>query len=253
MNKDTRENMLRVVPWDAEKGYTSMLRYPKNKCKGVLHVSCLAYGENAIHGKGIYAADAVAWLSHADVPFSIKRLDVVPVLAPGGDALSLFGYGSDGAMINSTILCALVALVLYAVDTGAQMPDAIVQELSGVAVQYSKHASGMDRLVANMITSNVNSKINRSMDDPLLLAAELGRYGLTSAKEIRSVLKAYTARVMATPSLSLKRTTGECTARRMDRSKMCEASVQALTRITQQAGWQTAPSLLMRFWHQSLL
>lgn len=90
------------------------------------------------------------------------------------------------------------------------------------------------RLVANMITSNVNSKINRSMDDPLLLAAELGRYGLTTTKEIRSVLKAYAVRVMATPSLSLKRTTGECTARLMDRSKMSEA-----------------PSLLMRCWHLS--
>ena len=43
-----------------------------------------------------------------------EALDVVPVLAPGSDgsdALSLFGYGSDGAMVNSTILCALVALV----------------------------------------------------------------------------------------------------------------------------------------------
>ena len=209
MNKDTREKMLRVVPWDSEKGYTSMLRYPKSKCKGVLHASCFAYGENAFHGKGIYAVDdAVSWLSHTCVPFNIKKFDVAPVLAPGSDALSLFGYGSDGAMVNSTILCALVALVLYAVDTGVQMPDAIVQELSAVKVQYAKHASGMDRLVSNMVTSNVNSRINRSMDDPLLLAAELGRYGLTTTKEIRSVMKAYTVRVMATPSLSLKRTTG---------------------------------------------
>ena len=111
MNKDTRQNLLRVVPWDSEKGYTSMLRYPKSKCEGVLHVSCFAYGENAFHGKGIYAVDAVTWLSHAHVPFNMKRLDVVPVLAPGSDALSLFGYGSDGAMVDSTILCALVALV----------------------------------------------------------------------------------------------------------------------------------------------
>ena len=81
------------------------------------------------------------------------------------------------------------------------------------------------------------------MDDPLLLAAELGRQGLTTTKDIHTVLKAYTMRVMAAPSLSLKRTTGECTARLMDRSKMCEASVQALTHITQQAGWQTGPHL----------
>ena len=206
MNKDTRENMLGVVPWDSEKGDTSMWRYPKNKCKGVLHVSCFAYGENAFHGKGIYAVDAVTWLSYVRVPFNMKRLDVVPVLAPGSEALSLFGYGSDGAMVSSTILCALVALVLYAVDTGVQMSDTIVEELNGGNVQYVKHASGMERLVANMVTSNVISKINRSMDDPLLLAAELGRYGLTTTKEIRSVLKAYTVRVMTTPSLSLKRT-----------------------------------------------
>ena len=165
--------MLGVVPWDSEKGDTSMWRYPKNKCKGVLHVSCFAYGENAFHGKGIYAVDAVTWLSYVRVPFNMKRLDVVPVLAPGSEALSLFGYGSDGAMVSSTILCALVALVLYAVDTGVQMSDTIVEELNGGNVQYVKHASGMERLVANMVTSNVISKINRSMDDPLLLAADI--------------------------------------------------------------------------------
>ena len=241
MNGETQQKMLKVVPWKSEQGYTSMLRYPKSKCKGVLHVSCFAYGENGFHGRGIYAVDAVVWLSNLRVPFDFKRLDVVPVLAPGSDALSLFGYGSDGAMVNSTILCALVALVLFAVETGAPMPDAIAQELSGVRVQYTKHASGMERLVANMVTSNVNSRINRSMDDPLLLAAELGRQGLTTTKDIRAVLKTYTARVMATPSLSLKKTTGECTARLMDRSKMCEAAVRTLTRITQQAGWHAGP------------
>ena len=241
MNGHTRQHMLRVVPWESGKGYTTMLRYPKSKCKGVLHVACFAYGENGFHGKGLYAVDAVAWLSNTRVPFDMKRLDVVPVLAPGSDSLSSFGYGCDGPMVNSTTVFALVALALYALETGATMPSAIVQELSGVRVQYTKHASGMDRLVANMVTSNVNSKINRSMDDPLLLAGELSRQGLNTTKEIRAVIRAYTARVMATPSLSLKRTTGDCTARLMDRSKMCEASVQALTRITQQAGWQTGP------------
>ena len=241
MNGDTRQRMLKVVPWDSEKGYTTMLRYPKGKCRGILHVSSFAYGENGFHGKGIYAVDAVAWLKNACVPFEVKRLDVAPVLAPGSDSLSSFGYGCDGPMVNSTIVCALVALVLYAIETGAAMPGAIVQELIGVRVQYTKRASGMDRLVENMVNSNVNSKINRSMDDPLLLGNELGRQGMSTTREIRAVLKAYTVRVMATPSLSLKRTTGECTARLMDRSKMCEASVQALTRITQQAGWQTGP------------
>ena len=51
MDGDTRQQMLRVVPWESEKGYTTMLRYPKSKCKGVLHVASFAYGENGFHGK----------------------------------------------------------------------------------------------------------------------------------------------------------------------------------------------------------
>ena len=50
-----------------------MLRYPRSKCQGILHVSSFAYGENALHGKGIYAIDAVAWLSNVSLPFDVKN------------------------------------------------------------------------------------------------------------------------------------------------------------------------------------
>eukprot|EP00974_Lingulodinium_polyedra_P030450 2931353-Lingulodinium_polyedra.AAC.1 len=31
----TRDRMLRVVPWEGSKGYAAMLRFPRQGCKGV--------------------------------------------------------------------------------------------------------------------------------------------------------------------------------------------------------------------------
>ena len=76
--------------------------------------------------------------------------------------------------------------------------------VGAIKVQHSAHATGVDRLVANMIVSNVNAKVNRSCDDPLFLASELGRQGITGAKEIRDIMKSYKIRSMNSPNLALK-------------------------------------------------
>eukprot|EP00974_Lingulodinium_polyedra_P097448 9445008-Lingulodinium_polyedra.AAC.1 len=63
-----------------------------------------------------------------------------------------------------------------------------------------------------MVTSAVQSTVNRSMDDPLLLAAELARRVPTAtasgvggaasgASAIRNVVKLYKARASLTPAL----------------------------------------------------
>ena len=91
-----------------------------------------------------------------------------------------------------------------------------------------------------MANSNVNSKINRSIDGPLMLAAELSRQGLLE-KDILTVVQTYKARVMATPTLSLKRSTEEATVRLMNRGKFCEAAVAVLTCITHMTNWQSGP------------
>ena len=63
LNNDTRANILERVPWDSNHGYTTMLRYPKSKSKGVLHIASFDFSERGLPGKGIYAGeDAIAWL-----------------------------------------------------------------------------------------------------------------------------------------------------------------------------------------------
>eukprot|EP00974_Lingulodinium_polyedra_P105229 10189081-Lingulodinium_polyedra.AAC.1 len=78
----------------------------------------------------------------------------------------------------------MVALVLYALASGEQMPDCLKDCLSAAPVKYVRHASGIERFVANMVISSVNHRVIRY--DPLLLAAELSRQGM-SEKDIRQV------------------------------------------------------------------
>ena len=66
-----------------------------------------------------------------------------------------------------------------------------------IKVQYNAHATGLDRQVSNILVSNLQPSVNRSMDDPLLLAHELGRQGLTEAKDIRNVMKLYNGMVLS--------------------------------------------------------
>ena len=109
----------------------------------------------------------------------LRRIDVVPVVAhcTDGVGLSVFGYGTDGAMVNATMVFAIASVVLYSIESKEELPMQLKAAVGAIKVQHIPHATGMDRLVANMVVSNINAKINRSMDDPLLLASELGRHG----------------------------------------------------------------------------
>ena len=198
----------------------------------------------------MYIGDVVTWLEHLQLPVNINCLDVVPVMMPsnnivsasGGapNTLSNFGYGADGPMVNGTIICGLVALVLYAVVHKVSVPSALVKTLQGIQALYTKHDSGTSRLVSNMVSSAVNRKMNRSMDDPLLLAGELNRQGLAS-QEIRQVVRMYQARTSTTSSLTLKRCTADATIRIMDPAKISVQAVAVLSRITLKTGWDIGP------------
>ena len=130
------------------------------------------------------------------------------MVAPGtdGHSLSRFGYGTDGTMLNATVVFASVSAMLYSIELQEELPVLLKAAAGAIKVQYNAHATGLDRLVSNMLVSNLHASVNGSMDDPLLLARELGRNGLTSAKDIRDVMKSYKTRIMNAPSLALKKT-----------------------------------------------
>ena len=148
------------------------------------------------------------WLQKLVSLDQLKRVDVVPVVAPGTDGagLAAFGYGTDGAMVNVTVVFALASAVLYSIELQEELPVLLKATAGTIKVQYSARTTGLDRLVSNMLVSNLHASVNGSMDDPLLLAHELGRHGLTSAKDIRDVMKSYKTRIMNAPNLALKKT-----------------------------------------------
>ena len=245
---DLRAAMTAKVPWPAQAGYTSFLRKPASKTKGHVHICMLNFGEKGLHGKGMYALDASLWLRHLTMPLSFKRLDIIPVMLPGdasasgdsGGDLGVFGYGADGAMVNSTILFAMSSLVLFSIESGEDMPEVLKEKLQNIRALCTKHDNASNRLVNSMLTSAVNQKMNRSMDDPLILAGELIRSGLASgspASSLRTVTRLYRARTMNSPTLAIKRSTEEATIRVLDRSKMCEEGVATITRITLKTTW----------------
>ena len=176
----------------------------------------------------MYATDAIVWLQQFDGHSSLERLgrlDVGPVLAPGSaflpgtdeHSLSAFGFGADGAMVNGTYLFALVVLVLFAVVQGTTVPPLLVKFLQAIPAQQTRADSTSSRMVESMVTSAVQSTVNRSMDDPLFLAAELARHvpstatGVSAAmasgmSAIRTVVRLYKARISLTPQLRLHKT-----------------------------------------------
>ena len=180
----------------------------------------LNYGEKGLHGKGMYANDSSLWLNNLQMPLDFKRLEIVPIQIPGAPEesqpasggpplgpLAVFGYGADGGMINSTIMFALCAVVLYAVETNTEVPPTWQRKLQNIPAQYTRHDNSCARLVNTMVTSAVDSKVNRSMDDPLVLSKELLRCGLASGSNVRTVVRMYKARIMKSPTLQMKRST----------------------------------------------
>ena len=109
-------------------------------------------------------------------------------------------------MLNATVVFAVVSAVLYSIESQDEVPMYFKAAAGAIKVQYNAHATGLDRLVSNMLVSNLHASVNGSMDDPLLLAHELGRHGLTSAKDIRDVMKSYKTRITNAPNLALKKT-----------------------------------------------
>ena len=99
-------------------------------------------------------------------------------------------------MVKSTIMFALYAVVLYAIETNTEVPPKWQRKLQDVLAQYTRHENSCVRLVNSMVTSAVESKVSRPMDDPSMLSKEWLRCGLASGSNVRTVVRLYKARTM---------------------------------------------------------
>jgi hypothetical protein len=155
-------------------------------------------------------------------------------------------------MSTGTFLFGLVAFVVFAIAQNTMVPPLLVEFLQGIPVQHTRQDSTAARMVECMVTSAVQNTVSRSMDDPLLLAAELARHVPTvtasgvggtasGVSAIRNVVRLYKARTSLTPALRLHRSTEEATVRLMDRSKFAEDSIGMLSRMICKSGWSAGP------------
>ena len=109
-------------------------------------------------------------------------------------------------MHNAIMVFAIASAVLYCTESQEKLPGYFKVAAGAIKVQYNAHATGLDRLVSNMLVSNLHASVNRSMGGPRLLANELGRHGLIEAQDIRNVMKSHKVRITNAPNLALKKT-----------------------------------------------
>ena len=131
---------------------------------------------------------------------------------------SQFGWACDGAVVNSTRGFALTALALFIVGQWQQssaVPPEIIEALVDIKVKYTKHKDMQSRVVASLIESAVNNRVNRSIDDPIFLANELSNKSLSNPAAIKATLAAYKHRLLANPHLHMKENTEHCILRFM--------------------------------------
>ena len=148
----------------------------------------LSYEESSFAGKGMYLDDVLL--------LSMEQLsgNVLAVRPKGhGACLDCFGWACDGAVVNATRGFFLIGLALFIVGQWQhEVPTEAVDLLSNIKVKYTKHPSMQARVVSNLVKSAVNSRVNRSIEDPVFLASELCRTSLGAASGVKATLAADT-------------------------------------------------------------
>ena len=231
--------VMKRIPWDSSKGYTTFLRPPKGGAKGHVHIAMLDFGEDAYPGSGAYVSDAITMLQcqHADLG---SRVRIAPTSAQA--QLGCFGWAPDGDIANGTRAFALSAMALYSVlgdwrpgDTWADaiqsaiggrvrpwegdVPVAVVELLGDLTAVYRAHGSASARVVANLVDSAISHKVNRSIEDPTFLSKEMLRCNI-SQNNVKTVMALYKQRCLVHPALRLKESVEEATLRFMEHNKV---------------------------------
>ena len=119
--------------------------------------------------------------------------------------LSQFGWEADGAIVNGVYIFVLVAVGAFAAlhKSTLKAPTAVVDALKQIPLVYKKHETGEDWLLSGLLASAAARKINRSIEDPLLLSEELMRHGMSTETSCWNILKLYKQRTLANPALQL--------------------------------------------------
>ena len=157
--------------------------------------------------------------------------------------LSQFGWEADGAIVNGLCTFVLVAVGAFAAlhQSTLKAPTAVVDALKQIRLVYKKHQSGDERLLSGLLASAAARKINRSIEDPLLLSEELMRHGMSTETCCRNILKLYKQKTLATPALQLSAKLEACTLRFMLGNKIAPAFKSKFASAIITFGWEGGP------------
>ena len=241
----SKKAILDRIPWRSENGYVSFLRMPTQSCKGQIHVTMLSYAEASFSGEGLYLEDALdLLLSWHQLPDSTLHIRPRTVQSEG---LDHGGWVCDGAVANATRGFAMVALAAFAAMPASggkapvPVPVEVVDLLSNIKVKYNKYSSTQARVVAGLVDSAINSRVNRSIEDPIYLASELRRNSLVTASGVKAALASYKNRLLASPALHMKQSTEECTLRFMQADKVTARTTAQISDCIASQSWQRCP------------
>ena len=238
------------VPWKVEVGYITFQRQPTGNAKGHMHITQLAFMEDAYPGQGVYLSDAILILEQRGLQDIMNGLTVRPISA--GRDLSLFGWMPDGSIVNGTRAFALSVLALFSIVGHWQpelqrwpkefkwqgpVPAKVLDVLQKVKCKYVRHDNLQSRVLANLIETAVNSKTNRSIEDPLFLSREMMRNNLKD-HNVKTVMNLYKQRAMANQSLKLKDSVQDAAMRFMQPGKVSEESRSLLSAHIAEKSWQ---------------
>ena len=190
-----------------------------------MHIAMLAFSEEAYPGQGVYLSDALLLLEQRGIEeFEGQVIFVRPVAAM--QDLSYFGWMPDGSIANGTRAFALSVLAMYSLvgrwvcnnqwSEGlhwvGDIPVAIGTLLSKIKCKYIRHDNLQNRVLSNLVESAVNSKTNRSIQDPLFLSQEMLRCKMAD-QNVKTVMALYKQRALTNPGLHLKESVQDATVR----------------------------------------
>ena len=150
-----------------------------------MHVAQLAFSEEAYPGQGVYLSDALLMLEQRGLDeFTGTAIIVRPSALL--QILSTVGWMPDGSIANGTRAFALSILALYylvgrwgsncwsaGLRWQGDIPEAIGTVLSNIRCKYVRHDNLPTRVLSNLVESAVNSKTNRSIQDPICLSQDM--------------------------------------------------------------------------------
>jgi len=229
--------LTQVIPKSISSGQVNFQSVPQTKKTGAVHVSFLSFEAAHYSGGGLYLQDALTLLQNTEPDVLLKHtISITPIKHTH---VASFGWAADGALVNSNyaFVFTFLGFLAYSLRHSDPVPQRAKEALAAVGAIYFKHKTKQEQLVTNLLASETNRVIHRTVQDPLFLAAELSRNGESQPEKARAIFKLYKQRAMINPAFKMPTNVEECSIRFMNANKVAQATKDMLRAVVVAEGW----------------